>query len=127
MKITASALLAILALLFGPVSAVAQPQKAAPSRTIDSSNSSLLSPEKQKLIREFVAIHERTATERDKLPRLDEAFEVGSPVPGSAHLFAHPMDQVNEAPRITSYRFTLAKNGILVVDPSTRVVIQIIE
>lgn len=127
MKITASALFAILALLFGLVSAVAQPQKAAPSRTIDSSNSSLLSPEKQKLIREFVAIHERTATERDKLPRLDEAFEVGSPVPGSAHLFAHPMDQVNEAPRITSYRFTLAKNGILVVDPSTRVVIQVIE
>jgi hypothetical protein len=37
------------------------------------------------------------------------------------------MDQVNEAPRITSYRFTLAKNGILVVDPSTRVVIQVIE
>ncbi len=126
MKIIVPALSLILALAAEPGSSAAQPQKAASARTIDTNNSSLLSPEKQKLVREFVALHDRTATERDKLPRLDEAYEVGAAVPESAHLFAHPADQMNEAPRITSYRFVLAKNGILVVDPSTRTVVQII-
>ncbi len=102
------------------------PEKAK-GETIDSTNSALLSPKKQALIRAFVGQVERMTKGEVKLIKADESFAVGAPIPGSVELFALPQDGFGDVPSVTSYRFFLATNGIVVVDPDTRQVVQIIQ
>ncbi len=42
-------------------------------------------------------------------------------------LISLPQDTVTEVPTTTSYRFVLMKEGIAVVDPDTRRVVQVID
>jgi hypothetical protein len=51
---------------------------------------------------------------------------VGAIVAPEVELIALPEDTVTEVPMITSYRFAVAPNGIAVVDPETRQVIQLV-
>ena len=62
-----------------------------------------------------------------QLPNVDGIFEVGALVPETASLFILPHDAFSEAPQVTSYRFLLALNGIVVVNPESGWVVQIID
>jgi hypothetical protein len=53
--------------------------------------------------------------------------KVGATVPADATLYALPEDVVTEIPTVTRYRFALAGDRILVVDPVTRGVVQLID
>jgi Protein of unknown function (DUF1236) len=104
-----------------------QPGAASPAETVDTTQSTLLPPHKQALIRDFVRDHDRVPNAKDNLQRLDAVFAPGDTVPDTVELNALPDDTVTELPQITSYRFFKGKSGIVVVDPATRKVIQIIE
>jgi hypothetical protein len=79
----------------------------------------LLSPEKQALVRTYVS--------RSK-PPVEESGPavVGQAVPPNAALIALPEDTMTEVPKTTSFKFLVAPNGIAVVDPESRQVVQII-
>ena len=93
---------------------------------IDSENPKVLAPEKQDIIRGFVGQLERMTRGEVKLPKVAETFDIGAVVPNTIELFALPHDIVGEVPQITSYRFFIALNGIVVVDPESRQVVQIV-
>ena len=89
------------------------------SGTVVEGGKTLLSSEKQSVVRAHVL--------RTKQP----AHEVGSMTVGAivapeVELIALPEDTVTEVPMITSYMFAVEPNGIAVVDPETRQVIQLI-
>src|SRR5215213_7296021 len=103
-------------------------QGAPPPRTVDSTQSTVLSAEKQGQVRTFVRDYDRIVKDGSKLPKVDQALAVGEPVPEEVTLAALPQDSVTEVPQVTSYRFVLAANGaIAVVDPATRRVVQVIQ
>lgn len=79
-----------------------------------------LPPEKQALVKEYVA--------RSQPPTaaMGEPVTVGTSVPETAELFVLPQDNVTEVPRVTRYKFLRTSSGIAVVDPETRRIIQII-
>jgi hypothetical protein len=110
-------------------SVIAQPRPPARAKveTIDSTNSTLLSSQKQALIRSYVGQVERMTKGEVKLTKADESFTVGAPIPSSVELFAMPQDGFGDVPSVTSYRFFLAGNGIVVVNPDTRQVVQVIQ
>lgn len=80
----------------------------------------LLPADKQALVKEHV--------EKAKVPVADvgTAVAVGTTVPAGADLFALPEDTMTEVPKVTSYKFLHVANGIAVVDPENRKVVQII-
>ena len=97
------------------------------ARTVDETSSNLLSPEKQALVRNFVRQLNRMTRGTVQLPKLEETLAVGAAVPDTAGLFILPHDAFSEVPQVTSYRFLLASNGIAVVEPQSRLVVQMIE
>jgi hypothetical protein len=115
----AVALIALL--LAGPGLAETNP---AP-RTLDTTNSTSLSPEKQERVKEFIRRHDQLKG-TDPLPRSQETFTPGAKVPDSIALVALPEDRTTEVPQVTTYQFFLAANGIVVVDPNSRQVVQVI-
>jgi hypothetical protein len=96
------------------------------TKTIDTTQSTSLSPEKQARIKEFVRQQDRMK-EAGQLPKSEQSFTVGAVVPSSIELVALPEDASTEVPQVTSYRFFLAANGIVMVDPESRKVIQVIQ
>ena len=78
-----------------------------------------LPPEKQSIVKDYVARSNPPAA-------VVEALPVGATVPETAELFALPQDAVTEVPSVTRYKFVRTKEGVAVVDPETRKVIQII-
>ena len=78
-----------------------------------------LSPDKQAVVREHVLRTKQPAQEVGPLT-------VGGPVAPEAELISLPEDTVTEVPQITSFKFVVAPNGIAVVDPETRQVVQLI-
>jgi hypothetical protein len=79
-----------------------------------------LSIEKQRLIRDW-ATREKVAP-----ARMSEPIEVGAVVPSEVELHALPQDSVSEVPTVTSYRYFVADGRIVIVDPSTLKVVQLI-
>jgi hypothetical protein len=108
--------------------AIASPglaQTGSPPRTIDTTNSTTLSLEKQQRVKEFIQQHDRLKG-TEPLPRAAETFDPGMPVPEQIELVALPEDRTTEVPQVTTYQFFLAANGIVVVDPASRRVVQVI-
>ena len=85
-----------------------------------------LSDTKQIRIKAFVKHLERMGKEAGPPTKTEDTFTVGMTVPSSIVLFALPEDAVTDVPQVTSYRFFVAENGIIVVDLSTRGVVQVI-
>ena len=103
-----------------------QAQTKMPAKTVDTTASTSLSGEKQVRIRAFVQHLERMGKEAAPLAKTEDSFAVGMTVPSSIVLFALPEDTATDVPQVTSYRFFVAENGIIVIDPSTRRVVQVI-
>ena len=97
-----------------------------PPKTVDTTASTSLSSEKQIRIKAFVQHLARMGKEAAPPARTEDSFTVGMTVPSSIVLFALPEDAATDVPQVTSYRFFVAENGIIVVDPSTRRVVQVI-
>ncbi len=111
----------------GPLSgAVGQAPPADQPRTVDTTNSTMLSPEKQAQVRDGLRQFESIGRGETKLPRVDQDLVVGATLPEGIEPVALPQDRVTDVPQVTSYRFVLAQNGIAVVDPESRRVIQVI-
>ena len=79
-----------------------------------------LSPEKQAIVKEHVG--------QAQLPPADISgpVTIGMEVPAGVELFALPQDTVTEVPTVTNYKFFAIGNTIVVVEPASRKVIQII-
>ena len=75
--------------------------------------------DKQAVVREHVLRTKQPAQEVG-------ALTVGGSVAPEAELISLPEDTVTEVPQITSFKFVVATNGIAVVDPETRQVVQLI-
>jgi hypothetical protein len=103
-----------------------QAQTKMPAKTVDTTASTSLSGEKQVRIRAFLQHLERMGKEAAPPAKTEDKFAVGMTVPSSIVLFALPEDTATDVPQVTSYRFFVAENGIIVIDPSTRRVVQVI-
>lgn len=112
---------ALLALSSDGAAAQAQP---APE-TVDTAAPTLLPADKQRKIKDFVRRQEGQRQARP-IERSDESFTAGMTIPETIQLTGLPEDTVTEVPQVTSYRFFLARNGIIVVDPASRRVVQVI-
>ena len=99
-------------------------QRKVPPKTVDPTTS--LSDTKQIRIKAFVKHLERMGKEAGPPTKTEDIFTVGMTVPSSVVLFALPEDAVTDVPQVTSYRFFVAQNEIIVVDLSTRGVVQVI-
>jgi hypothetical protein len=75
---------------------------------------------KQDLVREIVS--------REHLQPEPGAGQLlpGDRVPRGVPLLGLPRDMVTEVPKVTSYRYVVALNGIAIVEPSTRTVLQLL-
>ena len=86
-----------------------------------------LSPEKQLEVKTSIARYSRGLRPGQDLPRTSEKLAVGATVSPETQLITLPQDAITETPATTSYRFLLMREGIAVVDPESRKVIQVIE
>jgi len=89
------------------------------SGTTVEAGKTLLSAEKQALVRQHILSAKQPVADIGQV-------NVGATVPPNVDLFALPEDTVTEVPKITGFKFVVAPNGIAVVDPETRQVVQII-
>jgi hypothetical protein len=97
-----------------------------PAAAVETAKSPL-SADKQLEVKTSLARYGRALKPGQDLPRLNERLTVGATVPAAVELVGLPQDSVTEVPTTTSYRFVLMREGIAVVDPETRKVLQIIE
>jgi hypothetical protein len=86
-----------------------------------------LSAEKQLEVKTSIARYSRGLRPGQDLPRTADKLVVGATVPAETQLITLPQDTVTEVPTTTTYRFLLMREGIAVVDPESRRVIQVIE
>ena len=86
-----------------------------------------LSPEKQLEVKTSLARYSRALKPGQDLPKVNDRLTIGATIPSSMELISLPQDTVTEVPTTTSYRFVLMREGIAVVDPDTRKVVQIID
>ncbi len=80
-----------------------------------------LAPDKQERIRSYVRSQEIAPMASG------DRVTVGGILPRSTPLRGLPRDMVTEIPKITSYRYVVLPEGIAIVEPATRTVVQIID
>jgi hypothetical protein len=97
-----------------------------PATTIETQKPPL-SPEKQLEVKTSIARYNRALKPGQDLPKTNERLAVGATVPASVELISLPQDTVTEVATTTTYRFVLMREGIAVVDPETRKVVQVID
>jgi hypothetical protein len=86
-----------------------------------------LSPEKQLEVKTSLARSNRAMKPGQDLPRVADRLNVGAIVPAEVELISLPQDTVTEVATTTTYRFVLMREGIAVVDPESRKVVQVID
>jgi Protein of unknown function (DUF1236) len=86
-----------------------------------------LTPIKQREIKTSLANAERGLAFGEQLPRVPDELRLRTIVPPSVPLSTLPQDAIAEVPSTSSYRFVLMKDGIAVIDPATRGVLQVIK
>jgi hypothetical protein len=121
--VATGALLAVAVAAFLCDGAAAQTQP--PPKTVDTANPTILPADKQQKIKDFVR-RQDGLKEAEPIQRSEESFTAGMTIPEAVRLTALPEDTITEVPQVTSYRFFLARNGIVVVDPASRRVVQVI-
>lgn len=87
----------------------------------------VVSPAKQTDIKTSIARSEQGLRQGEQLPRYRGELTSGMTVPLSVALIALAQDAITEIPTTSSYRFVLMSNEIAVVDPATRIVVQVIK
>jgi Protein of unknown function (DUF1236) len=97
-----------------------------PATTIEAEKAPL-SPEKQLEVKTSLARSNRAMKPGQDLPRVADRLNVGATVPTEMELISLPQDTVTEVATTTTYRFVLMREGIAVVDPESRKVVQIID
>jgi hypothetical protein len=110
--------------LFGGASLAQSP--GGPAATIETEKQPL-SPEKQLEVKTSLTRYGRAMKPGQDLPRIAEKLSVGVTVPTEIELISLPQDTVTEVATTTTYRFVLMRDGIAVVDPETRKVVQVID
>lgn len=80
-----------------------------------------LSPEQRSHI--FRAVHE----DKSKAARADVPAQVGAEVPPSAELYGLPYDAVATAPVAKMFRFVVVDGKVVLVDPTTMRVVEVID
>jgi hypothetical protein len=113
----------LLLLLMGGAGLAQSPAGPAPAEP----HKQLLSPEKQLEVKTSLARYARGLKPGQDLPKINEKLTVGATVPASIELISLPQDTITEVPTTTTYRFVLMREGIAVVDPETRKVLQVID
>ncbi len=113
-----------LVLLMGGASLAQSP--GGPAATIETEKPPL-SPEKQLEVKTSLARYSRALKPGQDLPKVAERLTVGTTVPPEVELVSLPQDTVTEVATTTTYRFVLMREGIAVVDPETRKVVQVID
>jgi Protein of unknown function (DUF1236) len=111
--------------LFAGGAALAQ-SPGGPAATIETEKPPL-SPEKQLEVKTSLARSGRALKPGQDLPKVAEKLTVGATVPAEMELISLPQDTVTEVATTTTYRFVLMREGIAVVDPETRKVVQVID
>lgn len=101
----------------GPVLAQSQPDAGTP---VEAGKPALLDAGTQARIRDYVGKQATVAAQTADVA-------VGGAVPDTVTLYALPEDSGSEVPTVTSYRFAAVGNRIIVVDPATRTVVQLID
>jgi hypothetical protein len=117
------------ALLIGGAGLAQSPQSSSPggpAATIETAKQPL-SAEKQLEVKTSLARFGRALKPGQELPKLGDRLSVGATVPTSVELISLPQDTVTEVATTTTYRFVLMREGIAVVDPETRKVVQVID
>ena len=101
------------------VPAVAQTTTTTVTTRTDTTGSVVIAPEKRTVIKQrFSAAPVRT---------IKEKVTVGATVPGDVELSAVPDTVVTEVPTVKSYRYFRYNDDVVLVDPSSRRVVQIID
>jgi hypothetical protein len=116
---TALAAFALLCLATPPLPAFAQSQPAV-GTPVAPSPPGLVDAATQERIRAHVKAQNLPAAE---LPDT----KPGASLPAGVTLYALPEDAVTEVPVVTSYQFVPAGGRIVIVDPKTRTVVQLID
>jgi hypothetical protein len=86
-----------------------------------------LTAEKQLEIKTSIARYSRGLKPGQELPRHPDKLAVGTTVPDGVPLVTLPHDAFSEVPKTTSYSFLLMREGIAVVEPASRRIVQVIE
>ncbi len=115
-----------LALLTGGTALAQSPSPGGPATTIETEKQQL-SPEKQLEVKTSLVRYGRALKPGQELPKINERLAVGAAVPAGIELISLPQDTITEVPTTTTYRFVLMREGIAVVDPETRRIVQIID
>jgi hypothetical protein len=115
-----------LTLLMGGAALAQSPSPGGPATTIETTKQPL-SAEKQLEVKTSLARYGRALKPGQDLPKLGERLSVGATVPASVELISLPQDTITEVATTTTYRFVLMREGIAVVDPETRKVVQVID
>jgi hypothetical protein len=86
-----------------------------------------LSAEKQLEVKTSITRYSRGLKPGQELPRHPDKLVVGATVAESVPLVTLPQDAFSEVQKTTTYSFVLMPQGIAVVDPSSRRVVQVID
>ena len=78
-------------------------------------------------VKTSIARYSRGLKPGQELPRHPDKLAVGTTVAESVPLVTLPQDAFSEVQKTTSYSFVLMPDGIAVIDPANRRVIQVIE
>lgn len=121
-------MLVALALLTGGAAfaSSSSPSPGGPAATIETEKQPL-SPEKQLEVKTSIARYSRGLKPGQELPRHPERLAVGTTVPAGVPLVTLPHDAFSAVPNTTTYSFVLMREGIAVVDPESRKIIQVID
>jgi Protein of unknown function (DUF1236) len=103
-----------LALLAGPVAA-----QTAVTTTTDTTGSITIAPEKRTVIKQRLG--------STKPVTLKEKVSVGMTVPSDVELVTVPEAIYSDVPAIRNYRYFVYNDDVVLVDPSSRRVVQVIE
>jgi hypothetical protein len=120
----------VLALLasVGVACAQSATSPAAPAPAAKSQDSMKQSGSLQLSAQQKAAIFQSVTKEKVKSPPpANMQVSVGAQVPASIELYALPANVVSEVPATKSYKYTVAQNQVLIVDPTNMKIVDVIK
>ena len=120
----------VLALLasVGVASAQSPTSPAAPAPAVKSQDSMKQSGSLQLSAQQKAAIFQSVTKEKVKSPPpASLQVSVGAQVPVSIELYALPANVVSEVPATKPYKYTVAQNQVLIVDPTNMKIVDVIK
>lgn len=115
--------------LFGCVAAILVASTAAPAQTtiIERDNPSVITRERIELSpAQRTTIYRTVTRERVRAPAATVDVRLGARVPQAVELAEIPSAVIEEVPAVRRYRYMVVNNEVLLVDPATSEVVEII-